>query len=135
MDKQRNSYNGRFGETASGSRRPTGSYRSQPSGGYKSRPDYEGYSRPGSRTAPGDSYTRRPAPHPQPNRAPSAQSRERKKRRRAKRLRVAAVLLLLILIVAGVIFAICAKRNQVVHQMPTVVRTAEFENVTITEET
>ena len=51
MDKQRNSYNGRFGEAASGSRRPTGSYRSQPSGGYKSRPDYEGYSRPGSRTA------------------------------------------------------------------------------------
>ena len=50
-------------------------------------------------------------------------------------LRVAAVLLLLILIVAGVIFDICAKRNQVVHQMPTVVRTAEFENVTITEET
>ena len=100
MDKQRNSYNGRFGEAASG-----------------------------------DSYNRRPAPRPQPNRAPSAQSRERKKRRRAKRLRVAAVLLLLILIVAGVIFAICAKKNQVVHQMPTVVRTAEFENVTITEET
>ena len=62
MDRQRNSYSGRFGESQSGSRRPTGSYRSQPSGGYKSRPDYEDYSRPGSRTAPGDSYTRRPAP-------------------------------------------------------------------------
>ena len=132
MDKQRNSYNGRFSETASGSRRPTGSYRSQPSGGYKSRPDYESYSRPGSRTAPGDSYTRRPDPRAQADRR---SSRDRKRRRSIKKLRIAAVLLLLILIVAGVIFAICAKRNQVVHQMPTVVRTAEFENVTITEET
>ena len=132
MDKQRNSYNGRFGEAASGSRRPTGSYRSQPSGGYKSRPDYESYSRPGSRTAPGDSYTRRPDPRAQADRR---SSRDRKRRRRIKKLRIAAVLLLLILIVAGVIFAICAKKNQVVHQMPTVVRTAEFENVTITEET
>ena len=135
MDKQRNSYNGRFGEAASGSRRPTGSYRSQPSGGYKSRPDYEGYSRPGSRTAPGDSYTRRPAPRPQPNRAPSAQSRDRKKRRRVKRLRIIALILALVLIAAGIVFAIFAKKNQVVHQMPTIQRVAGYENVTITEET
>lgn len=135
MDRQRDPYRGRFGESASASRRPTGSYRSQPSGGYKSRPDYENYSRPGSRSAPGDSYTRRPEPRAQPDRAPSAQSRDRKKRRRVKKLRIAAVLLLLILIAAGVIFAICAKRNQVVHQMPTVQRVAESENVTITEET
>ena len=132
MDKQRNSYSGRFGETASGSRRPTGSYRSQPSGGYKSRPDYESYSRPGSRTAPGDSSTRRPDPRAQADRR---SSRDRKRRRRIKKLRIAAVLLLLILIVAGVIFAICAKRNQVVHQMPTIQRAAEFENAVITEET
>lgn len=132
MDKQRNSYNGRFGEAASGSRRPTGSYRSQPSGGYKSRPDYENYGRPVSRTAPGDSYTRRPDPRAQADRR---SSRDRKRRRRMKKLRIAAALLLLILIAAGVIFAICAKRNQVVHQMPTVVRSAEFENAVITEET
>ena len=134
MDKQRNSYNGRFGEAAPGSRRPTGSYRSQPSGGYKSRPDYEGYSRPGSRTAPGDSYTRRPEPRSQADRSSSAQGRERKRRRRAKRLRIAVVLLLLILLIAGAIAAIVARSNRVEHQMPTVVRTADFENVTITEE-
>ena len=83
MDKQRTSYSGRFGESTTGSRRPTGSYRSQPSGGYKSRPDYESYSRPSARTAPGDSYTRRPEPRAQSGRAPSVQSRDRKKRRRA----------------------------------------------------
>ena len=133
MDKQRNSYRGRFGETASGSRRPTGSYRSQPSGGYKSRPDYGSYSRPSARTAPGDSYTRRPEPRPQAERTPSAQSRERKRRRRLKKLRI-AVVLLLILLIAGAIAALVARSNRVEHQMPTVVRTADFENVTITEE-
>ena len=135
MDRQRDPYRGRFGESASGSRRPTGSYRSQPTGGYKSRPGYAAYSRPGSRSAPGDSYTRRPEPRTQTERAPSSQSRDRKKRCRVKKLRIIALILLLILVFAGVIFAICAKKNQVVHQMPTVVRTAEFENVTITEET
>ena len=131
MDKQRNYYNGRFGEAAPGSRRPTGSYRSQPSGGYKSRPDYESYSRPGSRTAPGDSYTRRPDPRAQADRR---SSRDRKRRRRIKKLRIAVVLLLLILLIAGAIAAIVARSNRVEHQMPTVVRTADFENVTITEE-
>ena len=134
MDRQRDPYNGRFGESASGSRRPTGSYRSQPTGGYKSRPDYENYSRPGSRNDPGDSYTRRPTPRPQPDRTPSTRSRERKRHRRVMKLRIAALILALILIAAGVIFAICAKRNQVVHQMPTIQRVAESENV-ITEET
>ena len=134
MDRQRDPYNGRFGESASASRRPTGSYRSQPSGGYKSRPDYENYSRPGSRSAPGDSYTRRPEPRSQADRSSSAQGRERKRRRRAKRLRIAVVLLLLILLIAGAIAAIVARSNRVEHQMPTVVRTADFENVTITEE-
>ena len=130
MDRQRDPYSGRFGESASGSRRPTGSYRTQPSGGYKSRPDYAPNSRPGSRTAPGDSYTRRPEP-----RAPSAQSRDRKKRRRVKRLRIIALILALVLIAAGIVFAIFAKKNQVVHQMPTIQRVAEYEDVTITEET
>ena len=134
MDKQRNSYSSRFGESPSGSRRPTGSYRSQPTGGYKSRPDYGSYSRPSVRTAPGDSYTRRPEPRPQAERTPSAQSRDRKKRRRVRRLRIALVLLLLILLIAGAIAAIVARSNRVVHQMPTIVRTADFDNVTITEE-
>ena len=134
MDKQRTSYSGRFGESTTGSRRPTGSYRSQPSGGYKSRPDYGSYSRPSARTAPGDSYTRRPEPRPQAERTPSAQSRERKRRRRLKKLRIAVVLLLLILLIAGAIAALVARSNRVEHQMPTVVRTADFENVTITEE-
>ena len=135
MDRQRDPYRGRFGESASGSRRPTGSYRSQPSGGYKSRPDYENYSRPGSRSAPGDSYTRRPEPRAQSNRAPSAQGKDRKKRRRARKLRLIALILALILIAAGIVIAIFAKKNQVVHQMPTIQRTAEYENVTITEDT
>ena len=135
MDRQRDPYRGRFGESASGSRRPTGSYRTQPSGGYKSRPDYEPNSRPGSRSAPGDSYTRRPAPRAQAGRAPSAQSRDRKKRRRVKRLRIIALILALVLIAAGIVFAIFAKKNQVVHQMPTIQRVAGYEDVTITEET
>ena len=134
MDKQRNSYNGRFGEAASGSRRPTGSYRSQPSGGYKSRPGYGDAGRPSARTAPGDSYTRRPEPRSQADRSSCAQGRERKRRRRAKKLRIAVVLLLLILLIVGAIAAIVARSNRVEHQMPTVVRTADFENVTITEE-
>ena len=58
-----------------------------------------------------------------------------KRKLRRKRLRILALILVLVLIVAGVIFAICAKKNQAVHQMPTVQRSAEFENVTITEET
>ena len=135
MDRQRDSYSGRFGESASGSRRPTGSYRTQPSGGYKSHPDYVPNSRPGSRSTPGDSYTRRPEPRAQSGRAPSVQSRDRKKRRRAKKLRIIALILALVLIAAGVIVAICAKKNQVVHQMPTIQRIAGYENVTITEET
>ena len=132
MDRQRDPYRGRFGESASGSRRPTGSYRSQPSGSYKSRPNYhEAQTRPGSRHAPGDSYTRRPEPHA----AVSGRTSDRARRRKLRRRRIAALLLVLILIAAGVIAAICAKKNQTVHQMPTIVRTAEYENITITEET
>ena len=134
MDRQRDPYNGRFGESQSGSRRPTGSYRSQPSGGYKSRPGYGDAGRPSARTAPGDSYTRRPEPRSQADPSSSAQGRERKRRRRAKKLRIAVVLLLLILLIAGAIAALVARSNRVEHQMPTVVRTADFENVTITEE-
>ena len=131
MDRQRDPYSGRFGESASASRRPTGSYRSQPSGSYKSRPDYEPNSRPGSRSAPGDSYTRRPVPRT----APSNKASDRARRRRRRKLRILALILLLVLIAAGIVVAVCAKRNQVVHQMPTVQRVAESENVTITEET
>lgn len=125
MDRQRNG--GRFGASAPGNGRPTGSYRSQPSGSYKSRPGYAPGNRSGSRTSPGDGYTRRPAPRsPEPERARGTQQRERARRRRARRLRAAILLLIAFLAVAGILLSIRANRNKVVHQMPTIVRTDAF---------
>ena len=131
MDRQRDPYNGRFGEGSSGNRRPTGSYRSQPSGGYKSRPDYDVNRRPTARTAAGDSYPRRPTPRPEPERTSRQPQKDR--RRAGKRLRIAILLLVVLLIAACIFFAVHTRRNRTVHQMPTIERTGEFESV-VTED-
>ena len=39
--QSRSEYNGRFGSSAGGNRRPTGSFRTQPAGSYRSRPGYQ----------------------------------------------------------------------------------------------
>lgn len=117
MDKRRpdnrNSYTGRFGDSADvGNRRPTGSYRSRPAGSYRSREGYAQSHRAAQRSG-GDSYTRRPAPQPAPQPRP-------KKKARGRGWRSALIAIAAVAIAALLLVLLFGGGEPVIHQLPTI---------------
>ena len=140
----RSEYNGRFGSSAGGNQRPTGSYRTQPAGSYRSRPGYQearDARRPtgfGSIDRRESAASRAPSPEKAPEKAPeeekAAKRAERRALREARRQEKAErpprkrrALKALLIALAGVIVLLLALTllfggGKTYHQLPTVER-------------
>ena len=140
----RSEYNGRFGSSAGGNQRPTGSYRTQPAGSYRSRPGYQearDARRPtgfGSIDRRESAASRAPSPEKASEKAPeeekAAKRAERRALREARRQEKAErpprkrrALKALLIALAGVIVLLLALTllfggGKTYHQLPTVER-------------
>ena len=141
----RSEYNGRFGSSAGGNQRPTGSYRTQPAGSYRSRPGYQearDARRPtgfGSIDRRESTASREPSPEKAPEKKPpeeekAAKRAERRALREARRQEKAErpprkrrALKALLIALAGVIVLLLALTllfggGKTYHQLPTVER-------------